>query len=90
MKFTQILRLAPILEPRSPLNIHNQVEYDPISQQYIFSSYIGDSLIYRYSSSMTMEEYFEYQNSQSIDNFWQEIAFERATYLSQLGLNCLK
>ena len=43
-----------------PLNIRNEVEYDPISQQYIFSSFIGDSLIYRYSSTMTMEEYFEY------------------------------
>ena len=54
-----------------PLNIRNEVEYDPISQQYIFSSFIGDSLIYRYSSTMTMEEYFEYQNSQQIEGFWQ-------------------
>ncbi|MDG2370406.1 MAG: cell surface protein SprA [Flavobacteriales bacterium] len=54
-----------------PLNIHNEVEYDPITQQYIFSSFIGDSLIYRYSSTMTMEEYFEYQNNQSLDSYWQ-------------------
>ena len=46
---------------QDPLNIHNEVEYDPISGEYVFSAYIGDSLLYRNSSSMTLEEYIQYQ-----------------------------
>ena len=54
-----------------PLNIHNEVEYDPVSGEYIFSSFIGDSLIYRYSSSMTLEEYIKFQSNTSLNEFWQ-------------------
>ena len=55
---------------QDPLNIHNEVEYDPISGEYVFSAYIGDSLLYRNSSSMTLEEYIQYQAELNERNFW--------------------
>ena len=55
-----------------PLNIQNEVEYDPITGEYIFSSYIGDSLLYRHSSTMTLEEYIQYQAALNESSFWQD------------------
>jgi len=63
---------------QNPLNIINNVDYDPISDEYIFSSYIGDSLIYRYTSSMSMGEYMDYIQQKEMNEFWQGKADEQS------------
>ena len=56
----------------TPLNIEQHVEYDPVSVMYVFYSTLGDSLNYRNPTSMTLEEYLQYQNEQSMDQYWQD------------------
>jgi len=63
---------------QNPLNITNKVDYDPISGEYIFSSYIGDSLIYRYQSSMSMSEYMDYIQQKEMNEFWQNKSDEQS------------
>ena len=44
-----------------PSNITSQVVFDPLTGQYVFSQKIGD-INYRLPSSMTIEEYQEYDH----------------------------
>ncbi len=61
-----------LIDFSTPLNIEQHVEYDPVSGMYIFYSTLGDSLSYRNPTSMTLEEYLQYQNEQSMDQYWQD------------------
>ncbi|MCF8295362.1 MAG: cell surface protein SprA, partial [Bacteroidales bacterium] len=54
-----------------PDNIKNEVEYDPNSNEYIFRQKIGN-LNYRFPSSMTVEEYREFEMQESIRNYWRQ------------------
>lgn len=55
-----------------PLNFNNEVQYDPVTGKYVFTSKVGDNINYRPPSSMTLEEYLQYQNNQSMDQYWQD------------------
>ncbi len=54
-----------------PENIKREVVYDPLTGQYVFYSKIGD-FNYRTPTSMTREEYMNYQNKKGIQHFWQD------------------
>ena len=55
----------------SPSNLTSTVEYDPVTNQYVFSQKIG-KLIYRYPSSMSYDEYRKYEFDNSIQNYWRQ------------------
>ena len=67
-----------------PSNITSQVDFDPITGEYIFSQKIGD-MSYRLPSSMTIEEYQEYEFNNSINNYWRERA-RGETFANQRSL----
>ena len=54
-----------------PENITRTIEYDPVSGQYIFVSKIGD---FKYSDPvyMTQEQYSDFVQKQSINNYWKD------------------
>jgi cell surface protein SprA len=54
-----------------PENIEQDVIFDPISGRYIFVNKIGD-FDYRAPSSMSIEEYLQYDMEKSIQGNWQE------------------
>ncbi|NVO02069.1 MAG: cell surface protein SprA, partial [Bacteroidetes bacterium] len=56
---------------QNPSNIKSEVEYDPNTNQYIFSQKAG-SLEYRPSNYMTFEEYQEYDMDNSLKNYWKQ------------------
>lgn len=61
---------------QDPLNIQNDVEYDPNSGTYLFNSSVGGMFDYRPPSSMSMDEYMQYDMDQSIQDNWQDITSE--------------
>lgn len=54
-----------------PSNVVTTVEYDPVSGQYHFVKKIG-RFNYRLPSSMSKEEYFEYEMNNSKQQYWRE------------------
>lgn len=54
-----------------PSGIQSDVEYDPITGQYILRHKMGD-LDYRPPTYMTLEEYREYDLQNSVDEYWKE------------------
>ncbi len=54
-----------------PENIKREVVYDPVTGQYVFYSKIGD-FNYRTPTTMTREEYMNYQNKRGIQHYWQD------------------
>ena len=63
----------PALFLNRPSNIISTVEYDDEANEYVFSQKIG-TLNYRYPSSMTMEEYQEYEQRIAINEYFRERA----------------
>lgn len=61
-----------LIDFEDPLNIQGQVQYDPETGMYVFTSTVGDSLNYLPPSSMTMEEYMQWQNEQSMQQYWED------------------
>lgn len=56
----------------NPDNIHYSIEYDPISGEYVIVQTIGDDLQFRNSTSMTLDEYLEYDMSENLSEYWNE------------------
>ncbi len=54
-----------------PDNINNSVDYDPETGLYNFNSNIGDQN-FGYPSTMTLDEYLEYDMDQAIQDYWAE------------------
>ena len=54
-----------------PSNIKYEVEFDPISGQYVFYEKIGN-LNYRLPQTMTIDDYVDYDFNQSIKNYWKQ------------------
>lgn len=61
-----------LIDFNDPLNLNYDVQYDPVTGKYVFTSKVGDDINYRPTSSMTLEEYLQYQNSQSMNKYWQD------------------
>ncbi len=56
---------------RNPSNLRTEIEYDPETNQYLFSKKLGE-LDYRNPSYMTFDEYQDYQLNRTIRNYWRE------------------
>ena len=54
-----------------PSNFTTEIIYDPITKQYTFKRRIGD-FYYDIPSTLTEDEYFEYQNKKGIQQYWKE------------------
>ena len=63
-----------------PLNINNNVNYDPNSGQYIFNSLFEDSSSFRPSSQMSLDDYLDMQHQQSMSSFWKKNLDEMSDY----------
>ena len=63
-----------------PLNIQNDIFYDPNTGEYIFNSLLGDSINYRPSSSISLNDYLKMQHEQSMDDFWNKKLEEQSDY----------
>ncbi|WP_297099825.1 cell surface protein SprA [uncultured Draconibacterium sp.] len=53
-----------------PNNIKYEIEYDPITGQYVFYEKVG-SLNYRLPQSMSLNDYLEYDFDKSIQDYWR-------------------
>ncbi len=53
-----------------PSNIKYEVEYDPITGQYVFYEKIGN-LNYRLPQSMSLDDYIDYDFDRSIQEYWK-------------------
>lgn len=56
-----------------PSNVNNVIEYDPETGKYYFYQRIGDHIDYRNPTVMTFDEYMDYVNANSVNNYWKEI-----------------
>ncbi len=54
-----------------PSNVSDSVVYDPINNEYIFNSKMGN-LDYRTPNSMSFEEYQNYDMDKSLQGYWRE------------------
>lgn len=61
-----------VLNLNDPSNIMNDVVFDPITGQYVFTSSVGGDFDFRPASSMTLEEYMQYDMQKSMQTFWME------------------
>ena len=55
-----------------PDNIQYNVEYDPVTGQYVVVQTIGDSLTFRTPTSFTMDEYLEYDIQKNVSEYWSD------------------
>jgi len=55
-----------------PDNINYEVEYDPITGNYMVVQRIGEGIDYRRGTSMSLEEYLAFDLDQSLSEFWEE------------------
>lgn len=55
---------------KRPSNIHNSVEYDPVTGEYDFEEKVG-SLNYRLPKTMTKAEFQKYDFDQMVKNYWR-------------------
>jgi len=67
---------------RNPSNIEQTVEYDPVTNSYVFSEKIG-ALRYRPPASLSLKEYMKYDREESVRSYWSEQA--RSNKTSQSG-----
>ena len=54
-----------------PSNIKYEVEYDPVTGQYVFYEKIG-TLNYRLPQTMSLDDYIDYDFEKSIKSYWRE------------------
>ena len=56
---------------KRPSNIRYQVEYDPVTGQYVFYEKVG-TLNYRLPQSMSLEDYLQYDFKKSMQDYWRQ------------------
>ncbi len=67
-----------------PSNIRYEIEYDPLTDEYIFYQKIGD-FNYRLPRSMSLDDYREYDFEKSIKDYWkQRTEIQDARYQNSL------
>ena len=69
-----------LIDLNLPLNIQNNVEYDPISGKYIYNSLLGDSLNFRPSSGVSLNDYLKLRHKESMSDFWKKNLDEMSDY----------
>jgi len=55
---------------KKPSNIKTDIEYDPVTGEYIFTEKVGD-LNFRLPKSMTKKEFQKYDFEQAVQNYWR-------------------
>jgi cell surface protein SprA len=55
----------------NPSNIVQNIEYDPVTGQYVFSEKIG-RINYRPPSSMSIKEFIDYDRKTAINDYWYQ------------------
>ena len=73
-----------------PSNVPTTVEYDPITGQYHFSEKIG-RFNYRLPTTMSKEEYLEFEMSNSKKQYWRQKSYgesyeDQAGYIPELNI----
>jgi hypothetical protein len=58
-----------LIDFQLPLNIQNNVQYNPLTGQYIFNSFLGDSLNFRPSSEVSLNDYLMMQHEKSMTGY---------------------
>ena len=69
-----------LIDLNFPLNIQNNVEYDPVSGKYIYNSLLGDSLNFRPSSGVSLNDYLKFRHKESMSDFWKKNLDEMSDY----------
>ena len=59
-----------------PTSLQQNITYDPTTGNYIFTETLGNGILYRPPSMMTLEEYLKYEEKKSQTLDWQEIIEE--------------
>jgi cell surface protein SprA len=54
----------------NPSNVSSQIVYDPLTKKYVFTETIG-SWNYRNPTSMSMDEYGEFDMKQQVNDYWR-------------------
>lgn len=72
------------LNLEDPLNFNNTVEYDPETGTYIFNNSVGN-YNYNPSSSMSLEEYLDYDMENALQNNWQQIINDNSAAADNSG-----
>jgi cell surface protein SprA len=63
-----------------PLNIQNNIHFDPVTGNYVYNSLLGDSLNFRPSSEVSLSDYLKLQHQESMDDFWKKKLDEISDY----------
>ncbi len=63
---------------KTPSNIKQSVEYDPVTGKYVFTEKMG-SLDYRPPVSMSLKEYMDYERKAAINDYWYQRLRENKT-----------
>ena len=69
-----------LIDFQFPLNIQNNVQYNPLTGQYIFNSLLGDSLNFRPSSEVSLNDYLMMQHEKSMTDFWKKNLDDMSDY----------
>lgn len=69
--FLQLQRKITTLGLQQPSNIQREVEFDPISRQYVVREKIGNTL-YRPPQYFSFDEYQKYENKLLKQSFWDQ------------------
>jgi cell surface protein SprA len=55
-----------------PTNMQQTIEYDPETGHYVFKQTVGDGLLFRNPTSMSLEDYLNYKNKQFEGQNWEQ------------------
>jgi cell surface protein SprA len=58
---------------QDPAGVRRNIEYDPVTDSYIFTERIGNES-FRMPSYMTFDEYLEWSGKQEQDEYWKQLA----------------
>jgi len=55
-----------------PTNMQQSIEYDPETGHYVFKQTVGEGLLFRNPTSMSLEDYLKYKNKQFEGQNWEQ------------------
>ncbi len=55
-----------------PTNMQQTIEYDPETGHYVFKQTVGDGLLFRNPTSMSLDDYLKYKNKQFEGQNWEQ------------------
>jgi cell surface protein SprA len=64
-------RPKSLLYGTEPSNIHTEIQYDPVTNQYLFVKKVGDD-VYEAPYPASFEEYQDYDFNKAMKNYWKQ------------------